>query len=262
MSNASYGITTSDTLRGIIRDLELNPLFVTLTGVHLYGFPSADSDYDLRGAWVLPLRSIIGLQKPDETITRLSMERGLLVDIVLHDIGKYMQLMANANGSILEEVFSPHVLLGEEVAAQMRELAQGCLVRRLYYHYNGFARNQIAKFWSQEPKRVKTLLYIYRILMTGIRVLETGVIESHLPTLNQTFALPFIPRLIAAKVEELSPIEGEDWELHQRTIGQLQSRLRRAYRHSPLPNQPRNLPEIEAYLVQLRLTHGCTACDV
>ncbi len=262
MSNVSYGITTSDTLCDIIRDLELNPLFVTLTGVHLYGFPSADSDYDLRGAWVLPLRSIIGLQQPDETITRLTTERGLLLDVVLHDIGKYMQLMANTNASILEEVFSPHVLLGEEIVARMRDLAQVCIVRRLYYHYNGFARSQIAKFRSQEPKRVKTLLYIYRILMTGIHVLETGILESHLPTLNQIFALPFIPRLIAAKVEELSPIEGEDWDMHQQAIGQLQLRLKRAYRHSPLPSHPRNLAELEAYLVQLRLMYGLPAAGV
>lgn len=29
-------------------------LFATISGAHLYGFPSPDSDYDLRGAHVLP----------------------------------------------------------------------------------------------------------------------------------------------------------------------------------------------------------------
>ena len=29
-------------------------LLVTISGAHLYGFPSADSDYDLRGIHVLP----------------------------------------------------------------------------------------------------------------------------------------------------------------------------------------------------------------
>jgi len=30
-------------------------LFATISGAHLYGFPSPDSDYDLRAAHVLPL---------------------------------------------------------------------------------------------------------------------------------------------------------------------------------------------------------------
>jgi uncharacterized protein len=29
--------------------------FATVSGAHLYGFPSPDSDYDLRGAHILPL---------------------------------------------------------------------------------------------------------------------------------------------------------------------------------------------------------------
>jgi hypothetical protein len=31
-------------------------LFATVSGAHLYGFPSPDSDYDLRGAHILPVR--------------------------------------------------------------------------------------------------------------------------------------------------------------------------------------------------------------
>ena len=43
-------------------------LFATISGAHLYGFPSPDSDFDLRGAHVLPLDAIAGLDVHDETI--------------------------------------------------------------------------------------------------------------------------------------------------------------------------------------------------
>ena len=33
-------------------------LFATISGAHLYGFPSPDSDFDLRGAHVLPLEKV------------------------------------------------------------------------------------------------------------------------------------------------------------------------------------------------------------
>ena len=36
-------------------------LFATISGAHLYGFPSADSDFDLRGVHLLPLRDVVGL---------------------------------------------------------------------------------------------------------------------------------------------------------------------------------------------------------
>ncbi|HTD85346.1 MAG TPA: nucleotidyltransferase domain-containing protein, partial [Candidatus Binatia bacterium] len=39
-------------------------LFATISGAHLYGFPSPDSDYDLRGAHVLPLYAVVGLEVP------------------------------------------------------------------------------------------------------------------------------------------------------------------------------------------------------
>jgi predicted nucleotidyltransferase len=35
-------------------------LFTTVSGAHLYGFPSPDSDYDLRGAHILPAQEAVG----------------------------------------------------------------------------------------------------------------------------------------------------------------------------------------------------------
>src|ERR1700679_3573149 len=45
-------------------------VFATISGAHLYGFPSPDSDYDLRGVHVLPLREVVGLQTGPETIEK------------------------------------------------------------------------------------------------------------------------------------------------------------------------------------------------
>ena len=45
------------------------PVFATVSGAHLYGFASPDSDVDLRGAFLLPLRDVLGLRPAAETIT-------------------------------------------------------------------------------------------------------------------------------------------------------------------------------------------------
>jgi predicted nucleotidyltransferase len=39
-------------------------LFTTVSGAHLYGFASADSDVDLRGVFLLPVENLIGLHEP------------------------------------------------------------------------------------------------------------------------------------------------------------------------------------------------------
>ena len=43
-------------------------MFATISRAHLYGFPSPDSDYDLREAHVLPLDALVGLEVREETV--------------------------------------------------------------------------------------------------------------------------------------------------------------------------------------------------
>jgi predicted nucleotidyltransferase len=47
-------------LRGIVSDQPYNLSFATVSGAHLYGFPSKDSDVDLRGVHVLPVAEVVG----------------------------------------------------------------------------------------------------------------------------------------------------------------------------------------------------------
>jgi predicted nucleotidyltransferase len=63
--------------------------FATVSGAHLYGFPSDDSDVDLRGVHLLPLEQVIGLRHGQETITRSWTRKGVEVDLVTHDLAKY-----------------------------------------------------------------------------------------------------------------------------------------------------------------------------
>ena len=53
--------------------------------MHLYGFPSVDSDYDLRGVHLLPLRDVVGLAPAEETVERSGVHHGLEIDLVTHD---------------------------------------------------------------------------------------------------------------------------------------------------------------------------------
>jgi uncharacterized protein len=77
-------------------------LFATVSGAHLYGFPSPDSDYDLRGVHVLPPREVLGLDVRHETIERSAVVDGLELDLVTHDARKFFLLLLKKNGYVLE----------------------------------------------------------------------------------------------------------------------------------------------------------------
>src|SRR4051794_36025291 len=79
-------------------------VFATISGAHLYGFPSADSDYDLRGAHILPARAVLGLDVKDETLEKSSIVEGLELDLVTHDVRKFFLLLLKKNGYVLEQL--------------------------------------------------------------------------------------------------------------------------------------------------------------
>src|SRR5206468_2047559 len=97
-------------LNKIIESQPYPLLFVTISGAHLYGFASPDSDYDLRGVHILPLRDVLGLDISHQTIERSGIHDGLELDLVTHDMQKFFQLLLKKNGYVLEQLYSPLIV--------------------------------------------------------------------------------------------------------------------------------------------------------
>jgi uncharacterized protein len=85
-------------------------LFPTISGAHLCGSPSPDSDFDPRGTHVLPLEKVVGLEVRDETVEDSCVIEGLEMDVVSHDVRKCFGLLLKKNGYVLEPRFSPLIV--------------------------------------------------------------------------------------------------------------------------------------------------------
>ncbi len=228
-------------------------LFLTVSGAHLYGFPSADSDVDLRGCFAAPLEDLIGLRLPPETAERKLDLDGREVELVAHEVGKYLRLMCKHNGYILEQVFSPLVVCGQDFLDRLRPLARRCLTRNCYHHYRGFLQSRLQLLEREEPKKAKSLLYAYRVVMTGVHLLETGEVESNLPALNRRFGLAFLDDLIRRKqAGERAGLADLDWAFHEAELGRWEDRLGQAFAASKLPEEPPR-DEAHRFLIELRL---------
>lgn len=230
-------------------------LFATVSGAHLYGFPSPDSDWDLRGVHLLPLAELVGLETGPETLEVAEDRDGLELDLVTHDARKFFALMLKKNGYVLEQLHSPLIVATSPGHAELKALARGCVTRHHVHHYRGFAANQWRLFMQEEPPRVKPLLYVFRVLLTGIRLMQTGEIEANLETLNAEFGLPYVDELIALKREgqEQRKLDAADLSFFQDGFVRMSAALEAAHEHSSLPEAPTAGPALHDLLVRLRL---------
>lgn len=240
-----------DALRDYAQDNLPGLLFMTVSGAHLYGFPSPDSDVDLRGSFAAPLREILSLDAPRETLEPKGMVGGVEVEVVGHEIAKYLRLLVKPNGYVLEQILSPLVVLTSPEHAALQELARASLSRRLYHHYAGFAKGEWRDYQKPEVgKTVKRLLYLHRVLMTGIVLLNEGVVEANLLALNARFGLDLAP-LLAMKTREQAEVSGDD-AAYTAAIAGLFERIDTAREQSLLPEDAPNRAAINDFLVRLR----------
>lgn len=164
-------------------------------------------------------------------------------------------MMTKNNGYVLEQLFSPLVVAGGGEHAELSQLGRGCVTRGLFRHYRGFAHGR-RKLLAEPGATVKTLLYAYRVYLTGIRVLRTGTIESNLIELNDEFRLPQVDELIARKragAEKAALGEGEAAR-HSVELDALERRLEEAHEASSLPEEATTADALDDFVVRVRLS--------
>jgi uncharacterized protein len=244
----------------LMRQIDEHPfplLFATISGAHLYGFPSPDSDFDLRGIHRLPLEDVVGLGDARETVEKSGIHDGLEIDLVTHDVRKFFALMLKKNGYVLEQVTSPHIVLSTPEHEELKALVPDCVTRFHSYHYLGFAATQWKLFQKEDPPRVKPLLYVYRVLLTGIHLMKTGEVEANLTRLNEDAKLSFIDELIARKLAgpEKSLLPAVDLDFHQGEYERLVRELEASSVSSHLPDRPAANAALNDLLVRVRLQY-------
>ncbi|GAA3912096.1 nucleotidyltransferase domain-containing protein [Streptomyces lacrimifluminis] len=229
-------------------------LFATVSGAHLYGFPSRDSDVDLRGVHLLPAADLVGLREPAETRSRMWVRDGVELDLVTHDLRKFVRLMLRRNGYVLEQLLSPLVVHTTDTHRELAALAPGVLTSHHAHHYRGFAVTQWRLF--EKSGELKPLLYTFRVLLTGIRLMRAGEVQAHLPTLVGEIgeAPAYLPELVAAKAEREHGPADIDHARVEADVERLHRVLDEAQAVSGLPDAPAAHDALHDLVVRVRLT--------
>jgi hypothetical protein len=219
-----------DTIRQQLKQIEqeeqVRIIYACESGSRAWGFPSQDSDYDVRFLYVRPLEWYLSIEDKRDVIERPISDQ---LDINGWDLRKALKLFRKSNPPLLEWLQSP-IQYDESysVAEHIRALSpltfspKSCM-----YHYLNMAKGNFRDYLQGEQVKIKKYFYVLRPL------LACGWIERY-------DAMP--PMAFEELVQELVPQSAPLYtEIHEL--------LRRKKAGEELDLEPQ-LPAIQAFLAE------------
>jgi len=234
-------------------------LLAGVSGSHAYGFPSPDSDVDLKAIHLASTRAVVGLGGPRETASFLDVVDEVELDYTSHELGKACAMLLRGDGNMAERVLGDYPVREHPRADELRDLARRNLHRGYLSHYRGFSRallKELDKGKAAGAPRVKPLLYVFRTALTGLHLLRTGELDASLPRLLERYpAYAGVSELIAAKrAAEGAPLD--DDAPYRPLVERLWAELEASAAGSPLPDEPPAAAELSDWLADVRLSEG------
>jgi len=209
------------------------------TYVPEYGGSIRD-DKDLLGVAIGPLQSYFGLARFDQHIKEAEAEDGVIWDVVVYELRKYIKLMLKANPNVLSLLFLPEHLyaLRHPLGQRLIDKRDIFCSREAYHSFVGYAHGQLHRMTHPSGKHMgkkrrelvvkfgfdcKNAGHLIRILRVGIEFLTTGEI-----------------RVQREDAQELIEIKKGEWSLErvERLADELFALAHEALIHSPLPIKP------------------------
>lgn len=229
-------------------------LLCGITGSHHYGFSSPDSDLDLKGIHLAETEAVLGLEPVPEVHERLLVFEGVECDLTTNEARKALKLLLGGNGNMLERIVTPFQVVDTPHVGPLRRLAEGARSRQFFRHYAGFFRGVCREHEKSPAPTAKSLLYAYRVALTGVHLLRTGEVVADLRENAPRYGFPEALDLIAFKVEakEKAVVSAADDSRHRANWPKLDALLYEAKQASPLPEEAGNAAECSAWLVDVR----------
>ncbi len=162
----------SQYLEKIEEERDVTILLACETGSRAWGFPSTDSDYDIRiiykhkKDWYLTL-----FEKKDSIELMLENNE---IDITGWDLRKTLKLLQKSNPTLLERIQSPIIYKSDkEFLTEIKSIAQIHYSRiATIHHYLSMAKKFLEELKENEEYKLKTFFYALRSATACLWVIE------------------------------------------------------------------------------------------
>ena len=169
-----------------------------ISGSHLFGFESPDSDIDYRGCFQVITNKMLTTRTVKDNIQFKTLKEGVGMDeihdrdvydkdAVLDELGKEVGLLLAGNCNHFEHLYATQLLTSPEHMELRKIFSEQMNLNGIYQSYRGMAHQNYKKFILGGKHTVKKYLYVLRGLMAGSYVLEEGKIEPNIGNLSDYY---------------------------------------------------------------------------
>jgi uncharacterized protein len=202
-------------LKEIETQYEVQILFASETGSRAWGFPSPDSDFDVRFIYRHTRDWYLSIDEQRDTIEYLSGD----LDLVGWDIRKSLRLLRKSNIAMFEHLSSPIVYQEQtDFRKQSQALAPAYFSCRAgLHHYASMAGNYYQACKSADMVKLKSYFYLLRTTLCSLWIVE----KQNIPPLAFQELLPLVEnQTLRTKIEELLTLKAQVDEtyLHQKEL--------------------------------------------
>jgi uncharacterized protein len=251
--NDLFGMATDKEIIEFLQGYGVKPLFMCITGSHMWNLNEPNSDLDIRGIYIKPTEMILSLHKGKDTIEACNVLRKD-IDIQFYEIEKAFNMLQAHNGNIVEMLLSPTTFY-QTLEVDWQKIAKKYLTKKLAHYYKGYYFSQRER--ATRNRGGKALVYTYREIYQGIYLMRHGKLIYDFHELKNYFEKEYQPSKLLDKFldrkkswsvpvpeETLRKFEAE-WEV-------LLSIFDREYRTSQLPETFDGYSELNDLLLDLR----------
>lgn len=156
--------TIINELQKIEQEEQVRILYACESGSRAWGFPSQDSDYDVRFLYIRPQDWYLSIFDKRDVIERPISD---MLDISGWDLHKALLLFRKSNPPLLEWLQSP-ILYWEKysIAEQIRGLSPLTFASKsCMYHYLNMARGNYRDYLQGQQVRIKKYFYVLRPIL-------------------------------------------------------------------------------------------------
>ena len=153
-------------LSQIEKEKNIQILYANESGSRAWGFPSLDSDYDIRFIYRKERDWYLSVNEGKDQITVMPDK---IMDGSGWDFRKFLRLLHSSNATTFEWLFSPIIYREEKTFTEpLRELVKKYFQpKKVMFHYLGIATGMLEKEFKEETVKIKKYFYVLRPVLAA-----------------------------------------------------------------------------------------------
>lgn len=181
-----------------------------ISGSHLFGFESPDSDTDYRGCYQIVTNKLLTTRQPKDFIEYKIFKEGMTLadtdkydvydkESALDELGKEVGLLLSGNCNHWEHLTANQLISTPEFLEMKKLFLKQMNMSGIYKSYRGMAEQNYKKFILGGKHTVKKYLYVLRGLMAGSYAIAENDIQPNIDRLATLYDRPIVHELIDLK---------------------------------------------------------------